>query len=290
MSLVLIVADRAEERQVAISRGLELAGKMGVGAQVVGFAYADLNEASDQYKLDKQEAKKRLMAKRKAEVEAEVAKHAGDVATAVTVVWQKHIHSWILQQCERKEYAAVIKTGHRTETFLYTSTDWHLLRDCPAPVMIAAEKKWRATKPIVAAVDLTDDSRANMALNDRIVDAAKTLAEALDSKVYVVHALHIPAVLRELDLVDEFSHAKKMKEDLDPKVAKLAKAHGIPRSSVKLKQGPIDKVITSESARLKAQLVVMGTVGRKGVKGRLLGNTAEKVLSRLRTDVLAIKP
>ena len=61
-------------------------------------------------------------------------------------------------------------------------------------------------------------------------------------------------------------------------------------NAFKLKEGPVEKVITSESARLKAQLVVMGTVGRAGVKARIVGNTAEKVLSRLRTDVLAIKP
>jgi len=35
---------------------------------------------------------------------------------------------------------------------------------------------------------------------------------------------------------------------------------------------------------------VMGTVCRKGVKARLMGNTAEKVLRHMKTDVLAIKP
>ncbi len=290
MSLLLIIADRIDERQVAISRGLELAGKLGLGAQVVGFAYENLNELSTETSLDKAALKKKLLAKRKAEVEAEVAKHKGDVRTAVSVVWQKSIHLWIDEQCARKEYTAVVKTGHRTETFYYTSTDWHLLRECPAPVLIAAEKKWRATKPIVAAVDLSDDSRAHRQLNDLVVSTAKRLAETLDCKLYVVNALHIPAVLTELDLVDEYTHGKKLKEALEPKVAKFAKAHNIPRSSIKLKQGPVDKVITSESARLKAQLLVMGTVGRRGVRGRLLGNTAEKVLSKLRTDVLAIKP
>ena len=44
------------------------------------------------------------------------------------------------------------------------------------------------------------------------------------------------------------------------------------------------------AARVGAQIVVMGTVGRKGVKARLLGNTAERVLRHIKTDVLAIKP
>ena len=56
------------------------------------------------------------------------------------------------------------------------------------------------------------------------------------------------------------------------------------------KRGPVAKVITSTAARDRAQLVVMGRVGRRGVKARLLGNTAENVLQHLRTDVLALKP
>ena len=50
------------------------------------------------------------------------------------------------------------------------------------------------------------------------------------------------------------------------------------------------RVINSRAAKVRAQIVVMGTVGRKGVKARLIGNTAEKVLDHLKTDVLAIKP
>jgi universal stress protein E len=290
MSIVLIIADRADERQVAIARGLQLAAVMGCGAQVVGFVHENLDNVNLSGTTDKQLVKKKLLSKRRAEVESAIAGHRGEVRTAVSVVWEKSINNWVNRQCERKEYAAVIKTGHRSETFLYTSTDWHLLRECPAPVLIVAEKKWHATKPVMAAVDLGSKSRVDRQLNDAVIIAAKRYAAALDTKVFVVHALHIPAVLTELDLVDEYSHAKAMKEELHPKVARLAHDHNLPLSAFKLKQGPIDKVLTSEAARLKAQLVVMGTVGRTGVKGKLLGNTAEKVLAMLRTDVLALKP
>jgi nucleotide-binding universal stress UspA family protein len=34
----------------------------------------------------------------------------------------------------------------------------------------------------------------------------------------------------------------------------------------------------------------MGTVARTGIKGLLIGNTAERVLQRLRVSVLATKP
>jgi nucleotide-binding universal stress UspA family protein len=37
-------------------------------------------------------------------------------------------------------------------------------------------------------------------------------------------------------------------------------------------------------------LVVMGTVARAGIAGLVMGNTAERVLQRLRGSVLAVKP
>jgi len=43
-------------------------------------------------------------------------------------------------------------------------------------------------------------------------------------------------------------------------------------------------------SKLKVDMVVMGTSGKTGLKARVIGNTAEKVLTHLRTDLLAIKP
>jgi universal stress protein E len=291
MSVILIIADREGEAQVALSRGLSLAGKMGYAAQVVAFCYERLANMGLGDRNAQAEIRKQLIARRKTEVESQIDKNKpSGLRVTCTIIWQKDIHHWIDRQCERKSYAAVIKTGKRSESFLYTSTDWHLLRNCPAPVLIAAEKKWRPGKPIVAAIDLASKLRVKQRLNNEVIATAKHYAEALGCPLYLIHALHIPPVLRELDLVDEYTYTKQLKADIRPRLLKLSKAHGIPESQFRLKQGPVDKVIASEAARLKAQLVVMGTVGRKGVKAKLMGNTAEHVLTRLRTDVLAIKP
>ena len=291
MSVILIIADREGEAQVALPRGLGLAGKMGYAAQVVAFCYEALASLGLGDRSEQAEIRKKLIARRKAEVEAQINKHKpADLRVTCTIIWQKDIHNWIDRQCARKSYAVVIKTGKRSESFLYTSTDWHLLRKCPAPVLIAAEKKWRPGKPIVAAIDLASKLRVKQRLNNEVIATAKHYADALGCPLYLIHALHIPPLLRELDLVDEYTYTKQLKADLQPRLMKLSRAHGIPLDQFHLKQGPVDKVIASEAARIKAQLVVMGTVGRKGVKAKLIGNTAEHVLTRLRTDVLAIKP
>ena len=290
-STLLIVADRAGERQAAISRGLGLARKMGYAVQVVGFCYEPLAAMGIGKGGARVTARKKLLARRRSEVETEIKRHAGSgLRVSTRVIWQEDIHHWLIRQCARKDYAALIKTGSHTESLFYTSTDWHLLRECPAPVMIVAEKQWRTTRPIVAAIDLNTSLRVKQRLNNTVIASARHYAAALGCPLFLINVLYIPPVLTELDLVDEHEQANKLRNELKPKVRQLASLHGLETRQFRLKQGPVDKVITSEAARLKAQLVVMGTVGRTGVKARLMGNTAEKVLTRLRTDVLALKP
>jgi hypothetical protein len=55
-------------------------------------------------------------------------------------------------------------------------------------------------------------------------------------------------------------------------------------------QGAAWKVISSAARRLNADLIVMGSVGRRGVSGFLIGNTAERVLHTAESSLLVIKP
>ena len=57
-----------------------------------------------------------------------------------------------------------------------------------------------------------------------------------------------------------------------------------------LRQGPASRVIPDMATQLKADLVVMGTLGRTGISGLIIGNTAEAILDQLTCSVLAIKP
>ncbi|MBU2678056.1 MAG: universal stress protein, partial [Gammaproteobacteria bacterium] len=51
-----------------------------------------------------------------------------------------------------------------------------------------------------------------------------------------------------------------------------------------------EKVLVSIAARHHARLLVLGCIGRKRLAGRVIGNTAEKILRLLKADILAIKP
>ena len=49
-------------------------------------------------------------------------------------------------------------------------------------------------------------------------------------------------------------------------------------------------VIKTEEKENQIDLIIMGTVGRKGIPGFLMGNTAEAVLNHIDCSILAIKP
>ena len=74
-----------------------------------------------------------------------------------------------------------------------------------------------------------------------------------------------------------------------PYLKSLASTHDVSEKDFKTKRGPVDKVIVSYAARVRAQIVVLGTVARQGLSAAIIGNTAEEVLQHLRTDVLALK-
>jgi universal stress protein E len=291
MPRMMIIANYLNEKQPALERGMKLAQRLGYDAVVVGFCYESLAAQGIAGKPAQAEAKRRIIEAHGQQLEQLVAaKQPQGLQVSCKSVWEKEIRNWVVRECTRREYRLVVKTGHRSETFVYSSTDWHLLRECPAPLMIVCDRQWRKTRPLLATLDLSSRSRVKQALNRQVIETAKAYATAMDCELHLIHAIHISPVLTELDLVDEHSHAEGIKQSLAPLVEKLCAEYELSPKQFRLKRGPVDKVIASEAARLRAQLVVMGTVGRRGVKARLLGNTAEQVLSRLRTDVLAIKP
>jgi universal stress protein E len=289
MGKILIVAD-LEQECFATPRGLQLAAKLEHDVDVVAFIYVPLKAVGAS--AAKQESmKKRLLADRETEVRARIDKHLQPGQTAnLSVIWEKDIHKWLNKRCAGGRYEMLIKTGNRSESLVHSSTDWQLLRECPVPVLLVAKKKWHRVKPVLVALDLASSVAAKQSLNHKLLGAAKALAQALGVELEVIAAIQVPTLLADLDLVDPATYARSIRESMQPQITKLAAACDIPESAFLCKRGSAERVVASRAAKVRAQLVVMGTVGRKGVRARLLGNTAEKVLSEVNCSVLTVKP
>lgn len=57
-----------------------------------------------------------------------------------------------------------------------------------------------------------------------------------------------------------------------------------------LRKGAATKVIPETAKELQADVLVMGTLARRGIAGLLIGNTAETILEQVQCSVLAVKP
>jgi universal stress protein E len=58
--------------------------------------------------------------------------------------------------------------------------------------------------------------------------------------------------------------------------------------NVHIKAGPASKVIPSIASKRAAGLVIIGSVGRKGLKAKIMGERAKNVLALLKTDILVL--
>ena len=289
MGKILIIADKGDSC-VATSRGLELARKLGHSAEVVAFIHEDVDRLTPN-KTEQNNFKERLLERRREQVEERIAKFSEDgQRVALKVVWMRDIHLWVNKRASSTKFDAVVKTSHGSGGVIYTSTDWHLLRECTAPILIAAENKWHRTRPVMAALDLGTKNKSKQALNSKVLGQAKALADTLGVELKIIAAIEIPALLSDLDLVDPIAYTKEHKADMMPHLKALAAEHGVSEKIFTIKRGPVEKVITSQAAKARAQIVVLGTVARRGFRAKLVGNTAEAVLQHLRTDVLALKP
>jgi universal stress protein E len=96
--------------------------------------------------------------------------------------------------------------------------------------------------------------------------------------------------LIDLDLIDAKKYLAEKRKSLQAVVDQFCEKHGISKENVHIKQGEPERVIPSIANDLKADLTIVGTIGRKGLKGKLIGNTAEGILGRLYTDILTIRP
>lgn len=290
---ILVVADRVGREPVALRRALPVARAAGARVHLVGFVN---HGAADADLLDDAEAaglqESMLVHTRQGlETLVEEAREQG-VKIDLDVVWHDRIHEWIIDACLEHEYELVIKTAHRTQRLMYKPTDWHLLRACPAPVLLAIDSQWPRKPRILAAVDVSTKDAAHKVLNRQVLDYAAALAQWLDAELHCGHAFPEPPVLIKLEQtsVDPAAFRRRARARASAAMGELCAGFSLDDKRMHLREGSPSKAIASICKKIKCEIVVMGTVARAGLKGAVLGNTAEKILANLDCDVLAVKP
>ena len=293
MKRILVIADPPGGDQKVLDRAVALARSTGGKLTIVGFVYehiANLPLHTDGVSEDK--LREKLLATHRRQIADKLAAARGTgprVSATIAVHWEKRVAEWVVQKTIDEPVDLVIKGAHRSETMTYTPTDWQLLRGCRCPVMLVAAKRWKKSENVLAAVDLGTRRAAKKALNRKVVAQAAALADALGTKLVICYAVPFSRVLRDLDIVDEKAVKREAGKRLADFCDGLAK-EGIAVNESLLVTGAPEKALVNAAAKSRAGLVVLGTVGRKRLAGKVIGNTAEQILRLTRADVLAIRP
>lgn len=137
---------------------------------------------------------------------------------------------------------------------------------------------------ILVPTDFTESS-------DRALDYAVALAERLGAKITVMHSYEIPivgfpdgALVASADIATRIADAST--QALQKIVDRYA-ARGVQLESV-LREGVAYEEIRSVADEMDADLIVIGTHGRRGLARALLGSVAENVIRTVTRPVLAI--
>lgn len=216
-----------------------------------------------------------------------------DVVMARGVVFLEAIRQ-VLRAGHDLVMKAVDEQGQSARYF--ASDDMHLMRKCPCPVWMLKSDEPRRSRKIMAAID--PESAASGTMDTMVMQLATSLAVVDEAELHVVHAwrLHEESLLRSR----RFGMSPSEIENILSAEQAAAQARldaflaGFPdmgaRRIVSLEKGFAGDVIPHYAAQEGIDTVVMGTLGRTGIAGLFIGNTAEAILASVHCAVIAVKP
>ncbi len=220
----------------------------------------------------------------------------------------------IIKTVVDQQYDLLVKCAENLDWVdrMFGSEDMHLLRKCPCPVLILEPEQKDHFRNILATVDVNDYSdtldngRIQDQLNQQVLrySAAISVSELIELHIgsaweacnehlfrYGVFTRMSPEKVNEyVEQVRRQCSIKlgKLAEDMSDYLGEVAIEHLQPKFH--LVKGAPSREIPIMIKNYNADLIVMGTVGRVGIPGLIIGNTAEAILEQTKCSVLAIKP
>jgi len=189
---------------------------------------------------------------------------------------------------------------------IFNSQDKHLLRKCPCPVLLHKHGTALPFNKIMASidVDLYAETLAPCDFNQSILKQAIFMAQ-WQQRIYqnntyleVVHAWQADAEnlvhywnpdLSEGDLLKWTENSRQQHLTAIEMELNALNASNIEFETV-LPKGAAVEVIPHVVEQHQVDLLVMGTLGREGLPGMIIGNTSESILEQINCSVLALKP
>ena len=262
LNKIFVVIDPTRDKQPAFERGLDSARDTGASLHL----YMCVNEAAECVSLDDARDKFGALLDDLAE------RAAGAGIEATTEL--HYAHDWAKQAvfaAMRSDASMIFKNSidhSSVQREMRPTSDWTLLRMSPCPVLMVKNFHDWSHRKVLAAINPASKEAAHRQLDDKITDFTRQLAGAYGADAHYVTAFQ------------DLNHA--------PDAAAIAAACDTTTDHIHLRQGKAEAVIRDVAAELEVDLIVVGTVARDGIKGRVVGNTCERLLDQTHSDLLVL--
>jgi nucleotide-binding universal stress UspA family protein len=164
-------------------------------------------------------------------------------------------------------------------------------------VLLVHSGRRRRRPRILVAVDTGPFvTKQTSGLTAKLLETGLWFAEKHEGELHVIHAwipygerMMVRAGVTDAGARDFMvGQREEARHELERAIAPFQRH--IARAGVHLVKGDPRVVIADFAVDHHSDLLVIGTVARSGVSGRIIGNTAEAVLNQLPCSMLVIKP
>ncbi len=210
------------------------------------------------------------------------------------VVWARNQVKAVQKELSQKKYDLIVKAANEeTDTlssFLFTPFDWQLMRKFDIPVIIVKDQAWKEKGILLLALCSINQNISNK-INTLLFREAQLVSIITNSEIHLVNAVPIPTLNISLDvpgiLPDVYNESIHKKHE--EQMLEFAKLHGIPAENIHTIDGLPDDVIPDLARQLDVNAVMIGSVGRDGFSGTVIGNTAELIIDDVNCDIIVLK-
>ncbi len=297
--ILVAVKDPGPRWSPAIAKAAQIAAATGAGIELFHAVdtrlYVDALDTFD-YGLAQFEAEQTAPFREKLEELAQQVRRHGIVVTTASVVDHPPYEA-ILRQAQLGGADLIVTDCHAGQHFvpsLLHLTDWELARLSPVPVLIVRKPRLYHRPAILCAVDPGHAYAKPAGLESRILAAGGELCHAVHGVMHAVHAYMSLTPGAEVSSACAPGTAMKMDavaaSDAQAALNRLLRPTEIPEERRHLVGGNPADAIEQLVGRTQAEILVIGSISRSGLKRLIVGNTAEKLLYRLPCDVLVVKP
>jgi nucleotide-binding universal stress UspA family protein len=289
MKKILVILEQEEEQQYVLERANALAEKLDCSIHVLIYGYQELSWVNDVFSMLENRKLKNKVTQHLEDWWKEYSKpYVGKKKITHEIVWSKYFVDSVLKHCSDRQYDFIVKKGHRSESILYTSSDWLLLRGSEIPTYLVVSKQADINASVLVALDLLASSEEKQALNLKLLSVASDYAKKTGSELHCCFSIAIPKLLENLGFIDVESRSQELGRLAKERAKALLDNYDVAASNLHIKVGTPWEVIKSEADSIKAGLIVVGSMGKTLVAGKFIGNTCEQVLHYSHKDVLVI--